>query len=104
MMVVGAGDGSTSVLKVGYLAAILILFIIYLPRILCLSSCLSSCHIPVIFLSSCHSCGTLSYSLCLSNQTDQGDEREGFEREEIEMERQEMYRLKREGVKRLFLV
>ncbi len=40
---------------------------------------LSSCH-PVI-LSSCHSCGTLKYSLCLSNQTDQGDEREGFERE-----------------------
>jgi hypothetical protein len=45
----------------------------------------SVCHIPVchpvIFLSSCHSCGTLSYSLCLSNQTDQGDERKGFERE-----------------------
>ncbi len=56
------------------------IFIIYLSRVLCLSySCLSSCH-PVI-LSSCHSCGTLSYSLCLSNQTDQGDEREGFERE-----------------------
>ncbi len=56
------------------------LSIIYLSRILCLSSCLSSCR-PVIFLSSCHSCGTLSFSLCLSNQTDQGDEREGFERE-----------------------
>jgi hypothetical protein len=51
--------------------------IIYSSSILCLSSC----HIPVVFLSSCHSCGTLSYSLCLSNQTDQGDEREGFERE-----------------------
>ena len=25
--------------------------------------------------------GELSYSLCFSNQTDQGDEREGFERE-----------------------
>jgi hypothetical protein len=55
--------------------------IIYLSRILCLSSCLSSCH-PVMFLSySCHSCGTLSYSLCLSNQTDQGNETEGLERE-----------------------
>jgi hypothetical protein len=53
-------------------------FIIYLPRVLCLSySCLSSCH----------SCGTVSYSLCLSNQSDQGDEREGFEREGLEMER-----------------
>jgi hypothetical protein len=41
----------------------------------------SVCHIPVVFLSSCHSCGTLSYSLCFSNQTDQGDERKGFERE-----------------------
>ncbi len=51
--------------------------IIYSSKILCLSSWLSSCH-PVI-LSSCHSCGTLSYSLCSSNQTDQGDEREGFE-------------------------
>ncbi len=46
--------------------------IIYLSRVLCLSySCLSSCH----------SCRTLSYSLCLSNQTDPGDEREAFERE-----------------------
>ncbi len=45
------------------------------------SVCHPVCH-PVIFLSySCHSCRTLSYSLCLSNQTDQGDEREGFERE-----------------------
>ncbi len=31
------------------------------------SVCHPVCH-PVI-LSSCHSCGTLSYSLCLSNQT-----------------------------------
>jgi hypothetical protein len=39
----------------------------------------SVCHIPVIFLSySCHSCGTLSYSLCFSNQTDKGDETEGL--------------------------
>ena len=49
------------------------------------SVCLSSCHIPscrpVIFLSSCHICGTLSYSLRFSNQTDQGDETEGLERE-----------------------
>jgi hypothetical protein len=58
----------------------------------------SVCH-PVIFLSSCHSCGTLSYSLCFSNQTDQGDETEGFE-----MEREEMWRLKREGVNTLFIV
>jgi hypothetical protein len=55
-----------------------VLFIIYSSRILCLSSCLSSCHIPVIFLSSWHSCGTLSYSLCFCNQTDQGDETEGL--------------------------
>jgi hypothetical protein len=62
------------------------LSIIYLPRILCLSSCR-----PVIFLSSCHpvcrSCGTLSYSLCFSNQTDQGDKTEGLKREGLEMER-----------------
>jgi hypothetical protein len=49
------------------------------------SVCLSSCHIPscrpVTFLSSCHICGTLSYSLRFSNQTDQGDETEGLERE-----------------------
>jgi hypothetical protein len=50
--------------------------IIYSSRILCLSSCR-----PVIFLSySCHSCGTLSYSLCFSDQTDQGIEREGVNR------------------------
>jgi hypothetical protein len=56
--------------------------IIYSSRILCLSySCLSSCR-PVIFLSySCHSCGTLSYSLCFSDQTDQGNETEGLEME-----------------------
>ena len=58
--------------------------IIYLSRVLCLSfvlsySFLSSCH-PVI-LSSCHICGTLSYSLCLRIQTDGVDETEGFERE-----------------------
>jgi hypothetical protein len=49
------------------------------------SVCLSSCHIPscrpVIFLSSCHICGTLSYSLCFNSQADQGAETEGFERE-----------------------
>ncbi len=45
------------------------------------SVCHPVCH-PVIFLSySCHSCGTLSYSLCLRNQTGHRDEREGFERE-----------------------
>ncbi len=64
----------------------LFLSIIYSSRILCLSSCR-----PVIFLSSCHpvcrSCGTLSYSLCYSNQTDEGDETEGFKREGLEMER-----------------
>jgi hypothetical protein len=36
-----------------------------------------SCR-PVIFLSSCHSCGTLSYTLCYSNQTDRVNETEGF--------------------------
>jgi hypothetical protein len=54
-------------------------FIIYSSRILCLSY---SCHIPV-----CRSCGTLSYSLCFSDQTDKGDETEGLEREGLEMER-----------------
>ena len=59
-------------------------FIIYLPRVLChipvvLSVILSSCH-PV-----CRSCGTLSYSLCFSNQIDQGDETEGLEREGLEI-------------------
>jgi hypothetical protein len=53
----------------------------YLSYILLGSSvCHPVCH-PVIFLSSCHNCGTLSYSLCLSIQTDQGDDTEGFERE-----------------------
>ena len=54
------------------------LLIIYLPRVLCLSFVLSY---------SCHSCGTLSYSLCFSNQTDQGDKTKGFEREGLEIER-----------------
>ena len=62
------------------------LVIIYLPRVLChipvvLSVILSSCH-PV-----CRSGGTLSYSLCFSNQIDQGGKTEGFEREGLEMER-----------------
>jgi hypothetical protein len=48
----------TSFLTV-YAFTVLEYSIIYSSRILCLSSCLSSCH-PVI-LSSCHSCGTLSY-------------------------------------------
>ena len=65
----------------------IVVSIIYSSRILCLSSCLSSCHIPVIFLSSFHSCGTLSYSLCFRNRADEGYEKEGFEREELEMER-----------------
>jgi hypothetical protein len=50
------------------------------------SVCHPVCH-PVIFLSSCHSCGTLSYSLCFSNQTDQGDDMEGLEREGLEIKR-----------------
>jgi hypothetical protein len=54
-------------------------FIIYLARILCLSFVLSYSCRPVIFLSySCHICGTLSYSLCFSYQTDKGDETEGL--------------------------
>ncbi len=56
------------------------LSIIYLPRILCLSFVLSYSCRPVI-LSSCHIRGTLSYSLCFSDQTDQGNETEGLERE-----------------------
>jgi hypothetical protein len=46
---------------------------------------------PVIFLpvvlSSCHICGALSYSLCFSHQTDQGDKTESFEREGLEIKR-----------------
>ncbi len=45
------------------------------------SVCHPVCH-PV-----CRSCGTLSYSLCFSNQTDQGDETEGLKMEGLEMER-----------------
>ncbi len=58
--------------------------------------------------SVCHpvsrSCGTLSYSLCFSNQTDQGGETEGFQREGLERETQEMEKFKSEGVHRLFIV
>ncbi len=80
---------------------------IYLSRVLCLSfvlsySFLSSCH-PVI-LSSCHICGTLSYSLCLRIQTDGVDETEGFEGEGLELEILKTEILKREGVNRLFFV
>ncbi len=80
---------------------------IYLSRVLCLSfvlsySFLSSCH-PVI-LSSCHICGTLSYSLCLRIQTDGVDETEGFEGEGLELEILKMEILKREGVNSLFFV
>ena len=62
----------------------------------------SVCHIPVchpVILSSCHSCGTLSYSLCLSNQTDQGDEREGFEREGYRWRDRRCRDMEWEGVK-----
>ncbi len=86
----------------------------YLPRVLCLSYlsyiyqgssvCHPVCHPVVLSYYSCRCCGTLSYSICFSNQTDQGDETEGFEREELEMERYEIGRLKREGVNRLFIV
>jgi hypothetical protein len=58
-------------------------FIIYIY--LGSSVCLSSCHIPVVLSYSCHSCGTLSYSLCFSNQTDQGNETGGLEMEGLEM-------------------
>jgi hypothetical protein len=44
------------------------------------SVCHPVCH-PVILSYSCHSCGTLSYSLCFRNQANQGYENEGFERE-----------------------
>jgi len=63
-----------------------LIFIIYLARILCLSFILSSCH-PVVLSYFCRSCGTLSYSLCFRNQTDQGDETEGLGREGLERER-----------------
>ncbi len=44
------------------------------------SVCHPVCH-PVVLSYSCHSCGTLSYSLCFSDQTDQGNETEGLEME-----------------------
>ncbi len=51
----------------------------------------SVCHIPVchpvIFLSSCHNCGTLCYSFSFNNQTDSGDETEGSKREGLKRER-----------------
>jgi hypothetical protein len=62
----------------------IIYHILYLSGVIFLSY---SCHIPVIFLPVCRSCGTLSYSLCFSNQSDQGDETEGLEMEGLEMER-----------------
>ncbi len=40
-----------------------VISIIYLPRVLCLSFVLSYSFLSS-WLSSCHSCGTLSYSLC----------------------------------------
>jgi hypothetical protein len=40
----------------------------------------------------CHNCGTLSFSLCFSYQTDQGDETEGLDREGLERERLERER------------
>jgi hypothetical protein len=52
----------------------------------------------------CHNCGTLTYSFCFSNQTDQGDETEGLEREGLEMERRKGDRSEREGVNGLFIV
>jgi hypothetical protein len=47
-------------------------FSIYLPRVSCLSQFVSE---------------RSGYSLCVCDQTDQGDETEGFEREGLEMER-----------------
>ncbi len=54
------------------------------------SVCHPVCH-PVILSYSCHSCVTLSYSLCYiyssNHQTDRVDETEGFEKEGLQMER-----------------
>jgi hypothetical protein len=50
------------------------------------SVCHPVCH-PVVLSYSCHSCGTLSYYLCFSDQTDQGNETEGLEMEGLQMER-----------------
>jgi hypothetical protein len=63
-------------------AAILYLSYIHLGSSVCHPVVLSYSCRPV-----CRSCGTLSYSLCFSNQTDQGDETEGCERERLEMDR-----------------
>ena len=59
-------------------------FIIYLPRVLCLSVC--------------HNCGTLSYSFSFGNQTDSGDEGEGLKREGYRWISMERDRSVREGV------
>jgi hypothetical protein len=40
-----------------------------------------------VCVSVIHNCGTLRYSLCFNDQTDQGDETEGLKREGLKGER-----------------
>ena len=68
-----------SFLKLFIGSAPVLQFIIYLPRVLCLSVC--------VYVCVCHNCGTLCYSFSFGNQTDHGDETEGLEREGLKMER-----------------
>ncbi len=72
--------------------------ITYLPRVLCLSY---SCHIPVIFLSSCRPVIAAErwaiLDVLIIKQTKE-DETEGLEREGLERERLEMGKLRRDGV------
>jgi hypothetical protein len=69
-----------------YSCTVLFYHILYMIDIhLGSSVCRPICH-PVVLSYSCHSCGTLSYSLCFSDQTDQGNETEGLKREGLKME------------------
>jgi hypothetical protein len=61
--------------KVGLIPLI---FIIYLPRVLCLSVCVCVCV--------CHNLCRNALLFSFINQTDQGEEREGLKREGLKRE------------------
>jgi hypothetical protein len=63
-----------------------VLYLLFLPpqtwgNLPCVIFLSYSCHIPVVVAE------TLSYSLCFSNQTDQGDQMEGLVGEVLEGKR-----------------
>jgi hypothetical protein len=78
MHFVPVGDGSNFVHPQYNLQ---ILFIIYLPWVLCLSVCDCVCVCVTICV------GTLCYSFSFINQTDQGDGREGLKKEGLKRDR-----------------